>query len=154
MRGRWKGGGERGGKGGIGVLASKGPAELSGLPDAQFTVLEREPVLGPAGHGWEGQRWTVVRIREVIARTFGIACSAAGVWWLVYRGGVSCAGVLAGCARRPCGAGRRARGFLCVRPGRVCGMRSRVCFTRPCPAPPCPGRLCRGPLFSGLLCPG
>ncbi|MFC8666893.1 transposase [Streptomyces sp. NPDC057199] len=51
------------------ALASTGPPKLPKLSDAQFTELEKELALGPAEHGWEGQRWTLVRIRALIAFT-------------------------------------------------------------------------------------
>ncbi|MCX5203171.1 winged helix-turn-helix domain-containing protein [Streptomyces sp. NBC_00237] len=75
--------------GGLAALASKGPAKLPRLSDSQFAVLEQELALGPAAHGWEDQRWTVARIKEVIARKFQVTCSMAAVWRLMHRHGWS-----------------------------------------------------------------
>nr|WP_237277002.1 winged helix-turn-helix domain-containing protein [Streptomyces caniscabiei] len=44
---------------------------------------------GPSEHGWEDQRWTLARIRALIAWKFGIDCSSAGVWRLLHRHGWS-----------------------------------------------------------------
>ncbi|WP_406099531.1 winged helix-turn-helix domain-containing protein [Streptomyces canus] len=41
--------------------------------------------LGPTEHGWEDQRWTLARIKELIARRFRIDCSMATVWRLLHR---------------------------------------------------------------------
>ncbi|MFE7115576.1 winged helix-turn-helix domain-containing protein [Streptomyces sp. NPDC057654] len=76
-------------EGGMRALASKGPPKAPKLSGAQFAVLEGELARGPAAHGWEDQRWTLLRIRAVIARKFRIACSMAGVWRLMHRHGWS-----------------------------------------------------------------
>lgn len=76
-------------EGGISALASKRPAKLPRLSEAQFAVLEAELLRGPAAHGWEDQRWTLVRIKEVIAPKLRITCSTAGVWRLMHRHGWS-----------------------------------------------------------------
>ncbi|MES5824513.1 hypothetical protein [Streptomyces sp. RG80] len=52
------------------ALASSGPPKLPKLSDGQVAVLEQELAPGPATHGWEVQRWTLARIRELIARKF------------------------------------------------------------------------------------
>lgn len=46
----------------------------------QFAELEKELARGPAVHGWKDQRWTVARIRAVIAFKFQVDCSMAAVW--------------------------------------------------------------------------
>ncbi|MDN3028358.1 winged helix-turn-helix domain-containing protein [Streptomyces sp. S.PB5] len=76
-------------EGGMDALASTGPAKLPRLSDGQFTESERELALGPAEHGWEDQRWTVARIRAVIAVRLEIGCSMAAVWRLLHRHGWS-----------------------------------------------------------------
>ncbi|MEV0186203.1 winged helix-turn-helix domain-containing protein [Streptomyces sp. NPDC050625] len=76
-------------EGGMDGLASTGPAKLPKLSDEQFAELEGELALGPAVHGWEDQRWTVARIRELIARKFRLDVSSAGVWRLMHRHGWS-----------------------------------------------------------------
>lgn len=54
-------------EGGMDALASTGPAKLPKVSDGQFAVLEEELALGPAEHGWEDQRWTLARVRTLIA---------------------------------------------------------------------------------------
>jgi putative transposase len=76
-------------EGGGSALASKGPAGRPKLTGAQFALLEEELAKGPAAHGWPDQRWTLERIRTVIARRFHLTCSVAGVWRLLHRHGWS-----------------------------------------------------------------
>ncbi|WP_323186736.1 winged helix-turn-helix domain-containing protein [Streptomyces sp. NBC_00365] len=71
------------------ALASAGPPKLPRLSDGQFAELEKELALGPAVHGWEDQRWTLTRIRALIARRFRLDCSSAVVWRLMHRHGWS-----------------------------------------------------------------
>ncbi|MFC4467796.1 helix-turn-helix domain-containing protein [Streptomyces xiangluensis] len=54
-------------EGGMDALASTGPPKLPKLSDGQFAELEKELALGPAEHGWEDQRWTLARIRVLVA---------------------------------------------------------------------------------------
>ncbi|GAA2338708.1 hypothetical protein GCM10010431_72650 [Streptomyces kunmingensis] len=51
--------------------------------------LEKEPAKGPAEHGWEDQRWTLARIRALIASTFNLDVSPAAVARLMHRHGWS-----------------------------------------------------------------
>ncbi|WP_246884660.1 helix-turn-helix domain-containing protein [Streptomyces sp. GESEQ-4] len=67
-------------RGGMDALASAGPPKLPKLSDGQFAELEKELARGPAVHGWKDQRWTVARIRAVIAFKFQVACSMVAVW--------------------------------------------------------------------------
>ncbi|MFJ8390884.1 winged helix-turn-helix domain-containing protein [Streptomyces sp. NPDC094438] len=76
-------------EGGTEALTSKGPPRLPKLSDVQFAELEKQLELGVAAHGWEDQRWTLLRIKGVIARKFRITCSMAGVWRLLHRHGWS-----------------------------------------------------------------
>ncbi|WUC39618.1 winged helix-turn-helix domain-containing protein [Streptomyces sp. NBC_00557] len=76
-------------EGGMAALASAGPPKLPKLSDEQFTELEQELALGPTVHGWEDQRWTLARIRVLIARKFRLDCSSATVWRLLHRHGWS-----------------------------------------------------------------
>ncbi|MFE6820972.1 winged helix-turn-helix domain-containing protein [Streptomyces sp. NPDC057690] len=71
------------------ALASAGPPKLPNLIDDRFAELEKAPVKGPAEHGWEDQRWTLARIRAVIAATFGLDVSLAAVDRLMHRHGWS-----------------------------------------------------------------
>ncbi|MET7696002.1 winged helix-turn-helix domain-containing protein [Streptomyces sp. NPDC005483] len=76
-------------EGGMEGLKSKGPAKLPKLSDERFVLLETELAKGPTAHGWEDQRWTLVRVQTVIGRQFEVRCSIAGVWRLLHRHGWS-----------------------------------------------------------------
>lgn len=76
-------------EGGMDALATAGPPNRPRLSDGQFAELEKELALGPAEHGWEDRRWTLARIRGLIALTFRIDCSMAAVWRLLRRHGWS-----------------------------------------------------------------
>ncbi|MEB3962622.1 helix-turn-helix domain-containing protein, partial [Streptomyces kunmingensis] len=64
---------------GLAALASAGPPKLPKLTDDRFAELEKELVKDPAEHGWEDQRWTLARIRALIASTFNLDVSPAAV---------------------------------------------------------------------------
>jgi hypothetical protein len=49
-------------------LRSAGPANAPIIADAQFALLEEELGKGPAAHGFEDERWTLVRVQSVIRR--------------------------------------------------------------------------------------
>ncbi|WP_225994803.1 MULTISPECIES: IS110 family transposase [Streptomyces] len=67
------------GEGGPRALRSQGPALLPRLSEKQFAQLEAELARRPAAHGWEGQRWTLARIKTVIGRRFHLTgASEAG----------------------------------------------------------------------------
>jgi hypothetical protein len=62
------------------ALTSTGPAELPTLSDGQCAELPQELARGPAVHGWEDQRWTLARVRTLIAWKFHLECWAAAMW--------------------------------------------------------------------------
>ncbi|MFI8280712.1 winged helix-turn-helix domain-containing protein [Streptomyces sp. NPDC085929] len=76
-------------EGGLEALHSAGPANSPTVTDAQFTMLEEELAKGPAAHGFEDQRWTLVRVQSVIRRRFRVSLSVATVWRLLKRHGWS-----------------------------------------------------------------
>ncbi|MFI8085407.1 winged helix-turn-helix domain-containing protein [Kitasatospora sp. NPDC086009] len=76
-------------EGGADALRSAGPASVPKLSAAQFAELEAELGRGPAAHGYEDQRWTLVRVQAVIGRRFRMALSIATVWRLLKRHGWS-----------------------------------------------------------------
>ncbi|MFJ4672780.1 winged helix-turn-helix domain-containing protein [Kitasatospora purpeofusca] len=76
-------------EGGAEALRSAGPASLPKLSAAQFVELEAELGKGPAAHGFEDQRWTLVRVQAVIGRRFRMRLSIATVWRLLKRHGWS-----------------------------------------------------------------
>ncbi|GAB2819776.1 winged helix-turn-helix domain-containing protein [Streptomyces daliensis] len=77
-------------QGGPLALNSKGPASRPRLSPAQFRELEAELAKGAAAHGWADQRWTLERIRAVIARRFHMTYTIQGVRKLLRRHGWSC----------------------------------------------------------------
>ena len=83
-RRQWRANGEAG-------LASKGPSgvdcRLSSEQQDRLAAALRE---GPAAHGWvEDQRWTLVRVADLIARLFGVQYTLRGVSFLLHRMGFS-----------------------------------------------------------------
>nr|WP_242606551.1 winged helix-turn-helix domain-containing protein [Protofrankia symbiont of Coriaria ruscifolia] len=76
--------------GGMAALRSRGPASRCRLGPVDIARLEAILRRGPRARGWEDQRWTLARVRQVIARTFGQMYTLAGVWTLLDRYGWSC----------------------------------------------------------------
>ncbi|WP_371794087.1 winged helix-turn-helix domain-containing protein [Streptomyces sp. NBC_01718] len=70
-------------------LRSAGPANSPTVTDAQFAVLEEELGRGPSAHGFEDERWTLVRVQDVIRRRLRVSLSVATVWRLLKRHGWS-----------------------------------------------------------------
>ncbi len=52
--------------------------------------MEAELAKGPAAHGRQDQRWTLSRVKTVIARRFHQTCTIQGVRKLLVRHGWSC----------------------------------------------------------------
>jgi putative transposase len=78
-------------QGGIEALRSKGPVSRERLSPEQWVRLERELERGPLAHGFQDdQRWTLNRVRLLIARTFHVGYTVQGVWKLLRRHGWSC----------------------------------------------------------------
>jgi transposase len=63
---------------------------LPRLSQEQFARLERELERGPLAHGFVDQRWTLVRVKTLIGRLFGVGYTVQGVWKLLRRNGWSC----------------------------------------------------------------
>ena len=76
--------------GGLPGLASRGPAARCRLDEAQLAELERVLDAGPLAAGWADQRWTLARIRDLIAGMFGVAYTVPGTWYLLRRRGWTC----------------------------------------------------------------
>lgn len=74
-------------EGGMEALRSAGPANAPTVTDAQFAVLEAELGKGAAAHGFEDQRWALVRVQTVIRRLLRESLSVATVWRLLKRHG-------------------------------------------------------------------
>ncbi len=108
---RWRRAWESGGAPG---LASKGQAARCRLSDDQLAGLDRVLDAGPAEAGWEDQRWTLARIRDLIAARFRVQYTIAGTWCLLRRRGWSASSAGAGppggtAARSRCGRRRPGR---------------------------------------------
>jgi transposase len=84
---RWRQAWEAGGTPG---LASKGQAARCRLDDVQLAELDRVLDAGPATSGWEDQRWTLARIRDLVAARFRVQYTIPGTWYLLRRRGWSC----------------------------------------------------------------
>jgi transposase len=84
---RWRRAWQAGGAPG---LASKGQAARCRLSRDQLAGLDRVLEAGPAAAGWEDQRWTLARVRDLIAATFKVQYTIPGVWYLLRRRGWSC----------------------------------------------------------------
>lgn len=77
-------------QGGTAALRSKGPASRERLSPQQWARLETELGKGPLMHGFaDDQRWTLKRIKTVIARLFHIGYTIEGVGKLMRRHGWS-----------------------------------------------------------------
>jgi len=84
---RWRRAWEAGGAPG---LASKGQAARCRLGAEQLAELDRVLDAGPAASGWEDQRWTLARVRDLIAAKFRVQYTVPGTWYLLRRRGWSC----------------------------------------------------------------
>jgi putative transposase len=77
--------------GGTQALRSRGPVSRERLSPQQWARLEAELGKGPLAHGFASdQRWTLGRIRTLIARLFHTGYTVEGVWKLLRRHGWSC----------------------------------------------------------------
>ncbi len=76
--------------GGAPGLASKGQAARCRLGRDQLAELDRVLDAGPAASGWADQRWTLARIRDLIAARFRVRYTIPGTWYLLRRRGWSC----------------------------------------------------------------
>jgi transposase len=79
----WQAGGEAG-------LASRGQAAQCRLDEQQLAALDLALQAGPLAAGWEDQRWTLARVRDLVARKFKVAYTVPGIWYLLQRRGWTC----------------------------------------------------------------
>jgi transposase len=77
--------------GGVQALASKGPGgNPCRLDEDQLARLAAALDAGPAVYGWDrDQRWTLERVKALIARLFGVDYTLRGVSFLLHRLGFS-----------------------------------------------------------------
>ena len=76
--------------GGAAGLASRGPAARCLLDEQQLAALESVLDAGPLAAGWEDQRWTLARVRDLVARKFRVQYTIPGIWYLLQRRGWTC----------------------------------------------------------------
>ena len=76
--------------GGAHGLASKGQGARCRLDDDQLAELDRVLDAGPAAAGWIDQRWTLARVRDLVAAKFKMYYTIPGIWYLLRRRGWSC----------------------------------------------------------------
>jgi transposase len=76
--------------GGVPGLASRGPAARCRLDDSRLAELDRVLDAGPLAAGWQDQRWTLARIRDLVAKRFGARYTVPGIWYLLRRRGWTC----------------------------------------------------------------
>jgi transposase len=77
--------------GGTAALVLQGPGGATcRLDQEQLARLQAELERGRAAHGWsEDQRWTLPRIRQLIAELFDVEYSLPGIWRVLDRLGYS-----------------------------------------------------------------
>ena len=71
-------------------IASKGQAAQCRLDEGQLAALEVALGAGPLAAGWADQRWTLARIRDLVAARFGVTYTIPGIWYLLRRLGWTC----------------------------------------------------------------
>jgi transposase len=77
-------------EGGPAGLASRGQAARCRLDEGQLAALDGLLEAGPLAAGWADQRWTLARVRDLVAGRFGVAYTVPGIWYLLRRRGWSC----------------------------------------------------------------
>jgi transposase len=84
---RWRQAWQEGGPAG---LSSRGQAAWCRLDEQQLAALDVVLEAGPLVAGWTDQRWTLARIRDLVARKFRVHYTIAGIWYLLRRRGWTC----------------------------------------------------------------
>lgn len=77
-------------EGGRQALRPSGPAKRPKVDDQDFAVLERLLLAGAMAQGWADERWTLARVRLLVADQLSVSLSIHGVWELLRRHGWSC----------------------------------------------------------------
>ena len=73
-----------------GQVSSRGQAARCRLDEGQLGALDGLLEAGPLAAGWADQRWTLARVRDLVAGRFGVAYTVPGIWYLLRRRGWSC----------------------------------------------------------------
>src|SRR5262249_31212331 len=84
---RWRQAWRAGGPAGV---ASRGQAARCRLDEQQLAALDVVLDAGPLAAGWTDQRWTLARVRDLVARKFKGQYTIAGIWYLLRRRGWTC----------------------------------------------------------------
>jgi transposase len=71
-------------------LASRGQAAQCRLDEQQLAALDLALEAGPLAAGWQDQRWTLARVRDLVAGKFKVAYTIPGIWYLLQRRGWTC----------------------------------------------------------------
>ena len=71
-------------------LASRGQAAQCRLDEQQLAALDVALEAGPLAAGWEDQRWTLARVRDLVAGKFRVQYTIPGIWYLLQRRGWTC----------------------------------------------------------------
>jgi transposase len=75
---------------GLAGLASRGQAAQCRLDEEQLAALDVALDAGPLAAGWTDQRWTLARVRDLVAAKFKEQYTIPGVWYLLRRRGWTC----------------------------------------------------------------
>jgi transposase len=62
-------------------LASRGQAAQCRLDEQQLAALDLALEAGPLAAGWEDQRWTLARVRDLVAGKFRVQHTIPGIWY-------------------------------------------------------------------------
>jgi transposase len=84
---RWRQAWQAGGPAGV---ASRGQAARCRLDEGQLAALDVVLEAGPLAAGWADQRWTLARVRDLVARKFKEQYTIPGIWYLLQRRGWTC----------------------------------------------------------------
>jgi len=85
---RWRQAYEAGGADAL--AATPHPGGVSRLTDGQRKRLVRMLLHGPRRHGYPTELWTLARVAELIATTFGVQYHPSAVWHILRGLGWSC----------------------------------------------------------------
>jgi len=85
---RWRQTYEAGGK--KAMAARPHPGGVSKLTAGQRARLGRMLLQGPGKHGYATELWTLARVADLIAVTFGVRYHPSAVWHILRRMGWSC----------------------------------------------------------------
>jgi transposase len=71
-------------------VASRGQAARCRVDEGQLAELDAVLDAGPLAAGREDQRWTLARVRDLVAAKFRAQYTVPGIWYLLRRRGWTC----------------------------------------------------------------